>query len=189
MLTNFEIQRERLVHLLRRMSESNPFYRAKLATSNIVPDRIRTPDDFRRVPFTTKSELVADQASHPPYGTNLTTTLESYTRCHQSSGTTTGQPMRWLDTTAGWNWVVELWRSTYADLGITAKDRCFFPFSFGPFLGFWSAFEATHRLGAFCLSGGGMTSTARLRNILDHGITVIFATPTYALHLAELAES
>ena len=66
-------------------------------------------------------------------------------------------------------------------------DRLFFPFSFGPFLGFWTAFEAAARLGCLCLPGGGMSSTARLRFLLDNAATVVFCTPTYALHLAEVA--
>jgi len=66
-------------------------------------------------------------------------------------------------------------------------DRLFFPFSFGPYLGFWTAFDAAARRGFFCLPGGGLSSTARLRFLLDHGVTVVLCTPTYALHLAEIA--
>jgi phenylacetate-CoA ligase len=72
-------------------------------------------------------------------------------------------------------------------MGLTPRDKIFFPFSFGPFLGFWSAFEAATRAGFLCIPGGGMTSTARLRFLVEHGCTIVFATPTYALHLAELA--
>src|SRR6478752_1329467 len=72
-------------------------------------------------------------------------------------------------------------------MGLSPADRIFFPFSFGPFIGFWSAFEAASRFGALVIPGGGMTSTARLRFLIEHEITVVFATPTYALHLAELA--
>jgi phenylacetate-CoA ligase len=72
-------------------------------------------------------------------------------------------------------------------MGLTPRDRVFFPFSFGPFIGFWSAFEAASRFGALVIPGGGMSSTARLRFLLEQEATVVFATPTYALHLAELA--
>ncbi|MCA9014971.1 MAG: AMP-binding protein, partial [Planctomycetaceae bacterium] len=64
-----------------------------------------------------------------------------------------------------------------------------FPFSFGPFIGFWAAFEGATRLGNFCLAGGGMGSEARLRMILDNKITAVCCTPTYALRLAEVAEA
>src|SRR5262249_44971190 len=68
--------------------------------------------------------------------------------------------------------------------GVRPGDRLFFPFSFGPFLGFWTAFDAASRLGYFCLPGGGMSSGARLRFLLDNQATVGLCTPTYALRLA-----
>ena len=71
--------------------------------------------------------------------------------------------------------------------GLRKGDVVFFPFSFGPFLGFWTAFEAAAREGYLVLPGGGLTSTARLRFLLDHAATIVCCTPTYALHLAELA--
>src|SRR5262249_49358479 len=58
---------------------------------------------------------------------------------------------------------------------------------FGPFLGFWTAFEAAARAGLLCLPGGGLSSTARLRLLLDNAATAVFCTPTYALRLAEVA--
>jgi phenylacetate-CoA ligase len=183
--TIWDTQRDRLVSLLQRVNESNPFYRSKWAGIDL--SAVRTAADFATLPFTSKAELASDQADFPPYGTNLSSPLASYTRLHQTSGTTTGKPLRWLDTPAGWDWVLFSWQSTFSDLGITPADRCYFPFSFGPFLGFWSAFDATVRNGNFVLSGGGTTSTGRLRQIVDHGITTVFCTPTYALHLAEVA--
>src|SRR5204863_8088726 len=71
--------------------------------------------------------------------------------------------------------------------GVTAEDRVFFAFSFGPFIGFWSAFGGAERLGAMCISGGAMTSEQRVRNMLDLGATVLLCTPTYALRLADVA--
>jgi phenylacetate-CoA ligase len=62
-----------------------------------------------------------------------------------------------------------------------------FAFSFGPFLGFWLAFEAAARLGALCLPGGGLSSAARLRVMQENGVNVLCCTPTYALRLAEVA--
>ena len=159
---------------------SNPFYRAKL-------QGLPAPsswEELRTLPLTTKAELLADQAAHPPYGTNLSFPLDRYVRCHQTSGST-GQPLRWLDTAESWHWLLDLWRVIYGMAGVTAADRCFFPFSFGPFLGFWAAFEGAIRLGCFTLPGGGMTTEARLQAIHDHGITVVCCTPTYALRLAE----
>jgi phenylacetate-CoA ligase len=71
--------------------------------------------------------------------------------------------------------------------GVAPADNLFFAFSFGPFLGFWLAFEAGLRLGCRCLPGGGMGSVARARAVIDLGATVLCCTPTYAIHLAEVA--
>jgi phenylacetate-CoA ligase len=66
-------------------------------------------------------------------------------------------------------------------------DRIFFPFSFGPFIGFWTAFESGCRIGAMCLAGGGLSTGQRLDLILENRSTVVVCTPTYALRLAEAA--
>jgi phenylacetate-CoA ligase len=71
---------------------------------------------------------------------------------------------------------------------VTAGDRVYFAFSFGPFLGFWTAFEAAARLGMLCLPGGGLGTAARLQAIIQHQATVLCCTPTYALHLAQVAQ-
>src|SRR5262249_34165146 len=70
---------------------------------------------------------------------------------------------------------------------VAPGDRFFFAFSFGPFLGFWTAFEAGLRLGCMCLPGGGQSSAARLRAILENRATVLCCTPTYAIRLGEVA--
>jgi phenylacetate-CoA ligase len=180
------LQRERLIELLSRVLPRNCFYAEKFARAGVDTSSIRDLTDLPRLPFTTKAELLEDQAAHPPYGTNLTCPLTDYVRHHQTSGTT-GQPLRWLDTAESWAWMLNNWMQIYAITGITPADRLFFAFSFGPFLGFWTAFEAAAKLGCLCLPGGGMSSAARLRFLLDTGATVVLCTPTYALHLAEVA--
>ena len=175
-----------LADLLTAILPSNRFYANKFRGLR-VPD-LKSIDDFRRLPFTTKAELVDDQLNHPPYGSNRTEPLERYSRFHQTSGTTTGKPLVWLDTPESWNGLLDIWNGIYSSLGIGPNDVLFFPFSFGPFLGFWSGFEGAARLGLRVLSGGGMGSTARLKFLVEHRATVVFATPTYACHLIEVAE-
>jgi phenylacetate-CoA ligase len=180
-----ESQLARVRELLHVVLPGNRFYARKFA--GLAANDLRTPDDFARLPFTTKAELAADQNEHPPYGSALTFPFEKYSRLHQTSGTSTGHPLRWLDTPESWDWLLGCWRVSFPFMGLTDRDVIFFPFSFGPFLGFWTAFEAASRAGYLCIPAGGMTSTARLRFLLEHACTVVFATPTYALHLAELA--
>jgi phenylacetate-CoA ligase len=180
-------QFDRLRRLLAGVLPGNRFYARKFAAAGVAPADLHTPADLARLPFTTKPELAADQAAHPPYGSALTFPVERYSRLHQTSGTSTGRPLRWLDTPESWESILACWRVSFPFMGLSPADRIFFPFSFGPFIGFWSAFEAASRFGALVIPGGGMTSTARLRFLVEHEATVVFATPTYALHLAELA--
>ena len=167
----------RLGAMLPELQRDNPFHRAKLP---------KTARELRELPFTTKAELSEDQAAHPPFGTNLTYPIERYVRLHQTSGTT-GRPLRLLDTAESWEWWRECWQPVYRAAGVTASDRIFFAFSFGPFVGFWSAFAGAERLGALCLTGGAMTTTERVAAIVATEATVLMSTPTYALRLAEAA--
>lgn len=182
-------QVERLQVMLREVLDTNDFYRRKLGEAGLErAEEIRSLDNLSRLPFTTKQELVDDQAAHPPFGTNLTYPPERYLRLHQTSGTT-GKPLRWLDTPASWDWWARCWGAVYRGAGVGPEDRVFFAFSFGPFIGFWSAWEGTHHVGALAISGGGQGSSQRLHHLLDTEATVICCTPSYALHLAEVAQA
>ena len=130
-----------------------------------------------------KAELVADQAAHPPFGTNLTYPLERYVRVHQTSGTS-GAPLRWLDTQESWDWWARCWGFVLRGRRRRPDDRVFFPFSFGLFIGFWAGFEGARALGALAIPGGGQDSPTRLASIESLGATVLVCTPSYALHLS-----
>jgi phenylacetate-CoA ligase len=183
-----EIQLRKFQLMLGQVLPSNSFYRRKLSQLDFPPDRVGDLDQFRRLPFTTKQELSEDQTAHHPYGTNLTFPRDRYTRIHQTSGTK-GQPLRCLDTPESWNWWTRCWTSVYEAAGVTRRDRVFFAFSFGPFIGFWSGYEAAQRIGALAFPGGGMTSHQRAKAIVENDISVLVCTPTYALHLTEVAQS
>jgi phenylacetate-CoA ligase len=173
---------ERLRRLLQEIA-SNPFQSTRVAAAADVRS---LAEYVQRVPLTTKAEIVADFAANPPYGSNLTYPLERYTRFCQTSGTT-ASPLAILDTPESWEWMLGNWQAIYSAGGVPAGARVFFAFSFGPFLGFWTAFEAATRYGCLCIPGGGMSSAARLRAIAAHRAEVLCCTPTYALHLAEVA--
>jgi len=177
----------RLKTLLETLYERNPFYTQKLKQSGWIPGDLKHLRDFARLPFTTKDELSRDQEEHPPYGTNLTYPLNKYVRYHQTSGTT-GKPLRILDTRESWAWWVECWKYIYTAAGVTSEDRVFFGFSFGPFIGFWSAFDGAQAMGCLGISGGGQDSSQRLHLILKTQATVLVCTPSYALRLASIAQ-
>jgi phenylacetate-CoA ligase len=166
---------------------SNPFVRAKWSAAGVrsVED-LAGWDDFRRLPYTHKVEFVEDQAAHPPFGSNLTYPLERYVRVHQTSGTS-GQPIRWLETPESWDWWARCWGFVLRGAGVEPADRVFFPFSFGLFIGFWAGFEGARALGALAIPGGGQDSATRLAWMQALGATVLVCTPSYALHLIEVA--
>jgi len=182
------LQLTRLQELLREIVPRNRFWTQRLSAAGVTPDDIRTLDDLQRLPFTSKADFVADQAANPPYGTNLTFDLVDYTRLHQSSGTSTGQPLRWLDTPDSWQWMLDCWAIKFRLVGVRRDDRFGLLFSFGPFLGFWAAFEGALQQGWFCIAAGGLGSEARLRLLLENDIHIVGCTPTYALRLAEVAQ-
>jgi len=172
--------------LLAAVAASNPFYGPIVRQAGLDGAVESLDAFFARMPLTTKAMLVADQREHPPYGTNLTYPLSAYCRFHQTSGTQ-GEPLRWLDTRESWQWMVDNWKQVFAAAGVTGNDCLYFAFSFGPFLGFWTAFEAGCQMGCRCLPGGGLSSAARLIAMRDNAATVLLCTPTYARRLEEVA--
>lgn len=176
----------RLRSLLDAVIPANAFQTRKLAANGTASKIASLADFSARFPFTLKRELVADQQANGPHGSNLTFPAEHYTRFHQTSGTA-GAPLRWLDTPESWSLMTDSWSEVFRAAGVNRADRVFFAFSFGPFLGFWLAFESAARLGCLCLPGGGLGSAARARMIVDNAATVLCCTPTYALRLAEVA--
>lgn len=179
------LQLQKLQNLVREISGRNRFYTKKWRDAGISAGDLRFFSDLQKLPFTFKSELVRAQEEAPPFGTNATFSLDAYTRVHQTSGTT-GTPMRVLDTPESWDWWGYCWGHVMKGAGVTSSDRVFLPFSFGPFIGFWSAVEGAKRVGAMMIPGGGWDSLQRLHMMRELEATVVCCTPTYALRLAEV---
>jgi phenylacetate-CoA ligase len=180
-----ETQNIRLRSLVGELA-TNQFYQQKAVSAGIELRRIERAGDLRLLPFTTKAQLVEEQAAAPPFGSLLTYPLSRYRYFHQTSGTT-GRPLKWLDTEESWDWWTQCWGYVYRGAGVTEDDIVFCAFSFGPYVSHWTAISGAWRAGAICISGGGMSSEQRLQTILDNRCTVLVCTPTYALHLAEVA--
>ena len=178
-------QWDQLSRLQRMQSEvlaRNPFWQQRLGSARI-PD---SAEEFRRLPLTTNHDLSVDLERYPPFGSNLTYPLEAYTKYHQTSGTIR-RPLPVLDTAQSWDWWCRCWDAVLDVCGVRRGDRAFFAFSFAPFIGFWSAYEAVERRGILVVPGGGSSTTRRLRLLLETGCSLIFSTPTYALRMAEVA--
>jgi phenylacetate-CoA ligase len=170
-----------LDELLLRVQESNEFQQARLLDA-----RVRTLEDLRALPFTTKHELLVDQAAAPPYGTNLTFPLDRYTHLHLTSGTV-GDQLRVLQTAEDWLTTRRCFALVLRAAGITAADRVALPFPFGAYLQFWAAAAGVEDVGALALPLGGLEARARLRAIAEFEATAIVCTPTYALSLIDVA--
>ncbi len=163
------------------------FYGKRLREREVKVSRMNRVEDFiAQVPYTTKAELLADRLAHPPFGTTLTKPIHHYTRFCQTSGTSSGQPMAWIDTPDSWESMLKCWQRVFDAAGLVkGTDRVFFAFSFGPFLGFWTAYEAGAK-DYMVIPAGGLSSQARLEAMARYEATVLCCTPTYALRLGEM---
>lgn len=177
-------QLDQLNDLLVFAKDQNLFYGNKLKDVRLP---LGSLEGLRKLPLTTKQELVEDQNRSGKYGSNHSYPIENYLRYHQTSGTS-GVPLKVLDTAESWAWWEECWLEVYRSSGVTEQDRVFLAFSFGPFIGFWAAFEAAKRNGSLVITGGSQSTKERLGCMMENEATVLLCTPSYALHLAEVAE-
>lgn len=177
-----ERQFRQLNELLATVLPQNEFYRQKLGEHPIT---IQSMNQLAELPVTTKDELVA-HSSGEGFAANLTFSVDAYSRFHRTSGTR-GKPMIVLDTNEDWNWWMETWQYVLDSAEMVPEDRVVMAFSFGPFIGFWSAFDAATERGSMVVPTGSFSTTARLELIMSIGATVVFCTPSYALHMAEVA--
>ena len=177
-----QLQLDRLNNLLERILPTNRFYAEKLAETRWPLESL---DQLGELPFTFKDELALTTAGG--FSPNLTYPIQEYTRFHRTSGTR-GKPIVVLDTPDDWQWWIDLWQFVLDAAEVNSADRVLMAFSFGPFIGFWSASEAAIARGSLVIPGGGLSTLARLELIRTSQATVICCTPSYALHMAEVAE-
>lgn len=175
-------QVQRLNQVFQNILPANRFYATKF--SGLVT-QIKSLDDLETLPFTFKEELV-EQAIESKFSANLTWPPEKYSRLHRTSGTR-GRPLIVLDTTDDWDWWMNCWEYVLDAANLHSDDRVLMAFSFGPFIGFWSAYDAVIQRGALCAPAGGLSTLARIDLLNTIEATAIFCTPSYALHMAEIA--
>lgn len=171
----------RLDALVQRVAQTNEFQRAR-----VDGRRVRSIEELQALPFTTKDELLADQAQTPPFGTNLSFPLARYTHLHLTSGTV-GEQLRVPQTAEDWGATRACFSLVLREAGITAADRVALPFNFGSYLQFWAATAGVEEIGALALPLGGMEGRERLRAMAEFGASAIICTPTYALTLIDVA--
>jgi phenylacetate-CoA ligase len=176
-----ELQSRRLRSLVRNVYEGSPFYRKRLANAGITPEDIRSKDDLRRIPFTTKTDL----RDNYPLGM-LSTAKSNLVRLHASSGTT-GNPtivaytMRDIDSWA------ELNARCLEIAGVTSADVVQVAYGYGLFTGGLGLHYGAERLGAKVIPASTGNTKRQIKLMKDLGTTVICCTPSYGLFLAESA--
>jgi phenylacetate-CoA ligase len=175
------LQLARLNGLLAEVAPRSGLYLSKLGAA---PPRLASLAELRELPLTTKEDLVEAAAE----GAWRTAADSAYVRYHQTSGTH-GRPLPVLDTARDWRWWCDTWQHVLDAALVEPGEAAMLAFSFGPFIGFWSAFEALVERGVLVLPGGGMNGVQRLDLIQRQAPSLLFCTPTYALHLAEEARS
>ena len=180
------LQARRLREQVTHAARHSPFYRRALRGARVDPAKIRTLDDLRRLPFTTKDELKQDQLEHPPWGSVLAVPLADVVRVHLTSATT-GRPLAFLDTAADWHGFYHSYARSLHAFGVRRTDMVMAAFSYGPWIGYWSGFHAAQDLGCLVYPVGGLSTEQRLDALLAYPITVLGCTPSYALFLAEAA--
>lgn len=174
-------QLELLNRLLAEILPANRFYAEKFANVQLPLKSLR---ELAAVPFTFKDELIG--GPNHDFAANLTWPLERYVHFHRTSGTH-GRPLAVLDTEDDWRWWLEGWQFVLDAAEVTHADRVLMAFSFGPFIGFWSAHDAAAARGAMVIPAGGMSTLARLELAKVARATVLCCTPSYALRLLESA--
>ncbi len=166
---------------------NSSLWKKKLDDAGVHPSQIRSLEDVRKVPFLTKKEYLDSQEQEPLFGDILAAPIEFVMNYHQTSGTSGRTPLRVADGRRDWSWMVDAWAEGLWALGVRPTDVAYIAFSYGPFIGFWISHYAFEKIGAMTVPGGGQSSEARIRQILDLGVTVVVATPTYGLRLAQTA--
>src|SRR5688572_4160041 len=176
---------------LRRLSDwayaRSPFHRRRWERAGFHPDRLKTLADIERIPFMTREEWMEGQSEAPPFGSLPAVDPELAIRYHTTSGTTGRTPLRVLDSTKDWEWIAEMWCYGLWGFGLRPNDVVLFAFSYGTFIGFWGAHYACEKIGCLVLPTGAATTEARVKAVVDMGVTTVCSTPTYALRMCQAA--
>lgn len=172
----------RLKTTIDRIYSNVPFYRLKFEENGITPDDIRSLEDLQRIPFTTKEDL----RDNYPYGM-FAVPMDNVVRIHASSGTT-GQPTVVGYTARDVNTWAELMARSLAAGGATREDIIHNAYGYGLFTGGLGVHYGAEKLGASVIPVSGGNTKRQIVIMKDFGPTILTATPSYALHLAEVAD-
>jgi len=174
-----ELQSNALAAMIQRIQVNVPFYRNILKKQGIEPGDIRSVDQLKHLPFTTKADL----RDNYPFGL-FTVPQTDVVRIHASSGTT-GKP-----TVVGYTQHdIELWAEVVARsltmAGIHSGDTIQIAYGYGPFTGGLGLHYGAEKVGATVIPISTGNTKKQLQFMTDFNATVLACTPSYAAHLGE----
>ncbi|MBW1974083.1 MAG: phenylacetate--CoA ligase [Deltaproteobacteria bacterium] len=175
------IQLKRLKNTVERVYATVPFYRRKFDEAGVKPDQIKSLDDLKRLPFTTKQDL----RENYPFGL-FAVPMENVVRIHASSGTT-GKPTVVGYTARDVETWAELMARALSAAGATRGDIIHNAYGYGLFTGGLGIHYGAEKLGASVIPISGGNTKRQIMIMRDFGSTILTCTPSYALHLAEVA--
>jgi phenylacetate-CoA ligase len=184
-----QLQEQKLGIMLEWYWQKSLFWRELAKNSGYRPGERVSLKELSSLPFVTRQHLNENQQKNPFFGSGLfTIEPEEALRYHRTSGTSGDVPFSVLDGRKDWEWVAEMWCYGMYAFGIRSTDRVYVAYGYGTFIGFWGAHYAAEKIGCLTIPGGGLSSSARIKQIIDLEATVLVCTPTYALRLTQVAE-
>lgn len=177
-----KIQLDRLQNTVKRIYEKVPYYRAKMDQANIKPEDVKSLDDLSNLPFTVKEDL----RKNYPFGL-FTVPKKELVRVHASSGTT-GKP-----TVVGYTQKdIDTWTELIARIvsmaGADSTDVAQIAFGYGLFTGAFGLHYGLERVGATVIPMSSGNTEKQVMLMKDFGTTLLVSTPSYALHIMEVAK-
>jgi phenylacetate-CoA ligase len=179
-----QLQLGRLQWQVRRCWEGSEFYRERLRGAGIEPGDVQSLDDLRRIPCVTKQELRDEQLAHPPFGRYTVAPPATWRELHPSTGTT-GEPVNTIWSEADCENITSFTARTMWSFGVRPGDVVQNAFSYGLWVAGMSVHYAARRLGCFTIPIGAALTNRQIDYLQQPGATVLLATPSYALHIAE----
>lgn len=181
---------ERIREVMRYAYDNSGFYRRKWDEAGVRPEDITSHEAFEQVPVITKEELRQSQTDHPPFGDYVCVSESEIHHVHGTSGTT-GTPTAFALGRGDWSVIANNHARILWGMGLRPGDTIFVAAIFSVYLGSWGAMAGAERLRCqvfpYGAGGGGMTSRA-VQWLLRCKPRGFYATPSYALRLAEVAE-
>lgn len=172
---------------LRYVYDTIPFYRRLYDAKGVKPEDVKSMRDFtERIPIVEKSMLRDDQAAHPPYGSYLAVDPKSIVRIFGSSGTT-GTPTVYGISDGDWERAADVQAMAMWGAGVRPEDVVHFLFPFSMFVGGWAILHGTNQIGATNFTAGGLGTDRHIQMMQQINSTVLAGTPSYCLHMAEVA--